>query len=94
MTKQVINCWFLIKRGNSKVCVFELFLTGLNTMKLTHMVIKVYYGQILGRPAEDFPDFAEPTKVLLDDFPLVEGCRHIPALDGGAISGRHSAQAL
>ncbi len=58
------------------------------------MVIKVYCDQVLGRPAEDLADFAEATKVLLDYVLLVEGWRHIPALDGGAVGGGHAAQAL
>lgn len=67
---------------------------GLSSVKLTHMVIKVYYGQVLGRPAKDLTDFAETTKVLLDHVLLVEVCRHIPALDCGAVGGRNAAQAL
>lgn len=58
------------------------------------MVIEVNYGQVLGRPAEDLTNFAEATKVLPDRVLLVEGWRHIPALDGGAVCGRHAAQAL
>lgn len=55
------------------------------------MVIKVYYGKVLGRPAEDLTDFAETTKVLLNRVLPVEGWRHIPALDGVAVCGRHAA---
>lgn len=58
------------------------------------MVIKVYCGQVLGRPTEDFTDFAETTKVLLDRVLPVEGWRHVPTLDDVAIGGRHAAQAL
>lgn len=58
------------------------------------MVIKVYCGQVLGRPADDLTDFAETTKVLFEHVLLVEGGRHIPAVDGGAVAGRHAAQAL
>lgn len=49
------------------------------------MVIKVYNCLALGRSAEDLKYFAKTTKVLLDNVLLVEGCRHIPALDGGAV---------
>ena len=55
------------------------------------MVIKMDYGQVLGRPAEHFADFAKTTKVFLDCVLLVEDWRHIPALDGGAVSGRLQA---
>lgn len=54
----------------------------------------MYYSQVLGRPAENLMDFAKTIKVLLDYVLLVEVWRHIPAHDGGAISGRHATQAL
>lgn len=37
----------------------------LHNKKLTHMVIKMYYGQVLCRPAKDLADFAKTRKVLL-----------------------------
>jgi len=58
------------------------------------MVMKVHDGQVLGRPTEDLIDFAEAFKVLLDHVLLVEGWRHVPALDGGAVGGTHATQAL
>lgn len=67
---------------------------GVSSIELTHVVIKVYYGQVLCRPAEDLTDFAVATKVLLDHVLPVEGWRHVSALDGGAVGGRHAAQAL
>lgn len=51
------------------------------------MVNKVHYCLVLGRPAEDLKYFAKMTKVLLNNVLLVEGCRHIPALDDGALAG-------
>lgn len=58
------------------------------------MVIKLYYGQVLGRPAEDLTDFTKLAKVLLNCILLVEGWRHIPALDGVAVSGRSASHVV
>lgn len=60
---------------------------GVSSIALTHVVFKMYNGQVLGRPADDLTDFAKTTKVLLDEVLLVEGWRHISALDGGGVSG-------
>lgn len=67
---------------------------GLSNMKLTHVVTKVYYDQVLGWSAYDPLDCAKTPKVLLYYILLVECCGHIPALDGGAVRGRHATQAL
>lgn len=72
----------------------ELSLMRISRMNLTHMVIKVYYGQVLGRMTRDLRDFAETSKVLLDCVLFVEGWRQIPALDGVAVGRRHAAEAL
>lgn len=59
-------------------------------MNITHMVIKMNYGQALGRSTEDLADFAETTKVPFNDVLFVEGWRHISTLDDSAVDGRHA----
>ena len=58
------------------------------------MVFKVYYGHVLGRPADDLLDAAETSKVLLNHVLLVEVRRNFPAHDGGEVGGRHAAQTI
>lgn len=58
------------------------------------MVFKVYYGHVLGRPADDLLDSSETSKVLLNHVLLVEVWRNIPAHDGDAVGGRHATQTI
>lgn len=67
---------------------------GSSNMKLTHVVTKVYRDQVLGWPTHDLLDCAKTPEVLLYYILLVERRGHIPALEGGAVRGRHAAQAL
>lgn len=58
------------------------------------MLIKVYYGHMLSRSAEDLMDFPKAGKMLLNHIFFIEGWGHIPAQDGGEVVRRCAAQAI
>lgn len=76
------------------MCYFFVPLPGIRRIGLTHVVLEVHDGKVIGRSTEDLADFAKASKVPLDHILFVVGWRHILALDHGAVRGRHAAEAL
>lgn len=74
------------KKKKKPVCFKPL--TQKHSNKLTHVIVKVHYGHVLRRAAEDLTNFAKMTKVLLKYVLLVEDCWHIFAKNDVAISRR------
>lgn len=55
---------------------------------LTHVIMKVDCGHVLGGPAEHLTDSTKKTKVLLKYVLPVELCRHVLAQKDVAVGGR------
>lgn len=58
------------------------------------MIMKVHDSHVLSGPTEDLVDLPKAAEVLLQDLFLVEGGRHISALENRRVGGRRAAQAL
>lgn len=57
---------------------------------LTHVIMEVDRGHVLGGPAQDLTDFTKVTKVLLQDVLPVELRWHVLAQKDVAVAGRRA----